>query len=249
MENVSSQHAEHARAASYGFSEDRHLGVYVCAHVAARAPILYVSHDADGDWQFLCGQRHEDAEGARLICLEQVVAADPTLNAIAALPSGQQSVRDGIGAEWSISDPSEQFIQRCVAEFGWCVQGVEAEADKPAFAYSIGLQQSFGQPELIVFGLPHEAAQRLLNLIGERVRDGMRFEPGIAYGDLVAAHDVKFREVVDPASLRDHVGYALWYYQGQPLSLAQIIWPDAKGVFPDAQGAPDWLQKAQPLLK
>jgi Domain of unknown function (DUF4262) len=248
MGNECSQHDQHATAKRFDFSEDRHRAVYVCAHVLARAPILYVAHDAEGDWQFLCGQQHDNPDSVRMLCLEEVVAADPDLNKLAKLDKGLQATRQQIGAEWAVSDPSERFIQRCVAELGFCVQGIEGAGEIPGFAYTIGLQKTFDEPELLVFGLPLEAAQRLLNIVGERIREGQRFEPGSAYSGLVAAHDIRFREVLDPASLRAHVGYALWYYGQTPLRLFQLIWPDENGHFPDAPTAPAWLQKLQPLL-
>jgi hypothetical protein len=248
MSNDSREHAAHASAADYRFDEDRHLGVFVCKHVAARAPILYVSHDADGDWQFLCGEAHGDAEGARLVCLEQMVAADPTLNELASLSTGQQATRQAVGAAWQVDDPHEQFVVQCVEQFGWCVQSIDAEGTAPAFSYTVGLTRTFQQPELIVFGLPHEAAQRLLNLVGERVREGQRFAPDTRYSGLVEAHDVRFRNVVERKSFEAHLGYALWYYGGAPFALQQLVWPDAEGHFPDGPLAPAWLQRAQPLL-
>jgi hypothetical protein len=248
MDNETGAHRAHAAATNFSFSEDRHLGVFVCSHVAAQAPILFVSHDADGDWQFLCGSPHSDAEGVRLVCLEHVVAADPSLNALAKLDVSQQARRSEVGAKWSVADPNEAFVQRSVLQFGWCVQGIDAEGGAPPFSYTIGLHQTFSQPELIVFGLPHDAALRLLNLVGERIREGQRFEPGVSYTGLVDAHDVRFRVVLAPASVEAHFGYALWYYGGSPFGVLQLIWPDAKGAFPDAPTAPDWLQKTQPLL-
>lgn len=243
------QASKQTSAAQYAFDDDREREVFVCSHVAAQAPILYVSHDADSDWQFLCGAPHEDAEGARLISLGQVVEADPTLNQLAKLGSGQQATREQVGADWSVSDPSEEFIERCVAQLGWCVQGVASEGGEPGFAYTIGLQHSYGLPELIVFGLPLDAAQRLLNLVAERARDGVRFETEVSYADLVADHDVRFRAVLDPGSLQQHMGYALWFYQGAPFRLLQVVWPDANGNFVDSPSAPEWLRKAQPLLR
>lgn len=248
MGNDSGGHRAHASASRFSFSEDRHLRVFVCSHVAAQAPILFVSHDEDGDWQFLCGKAHDDAEGVRLICLEQVVAADASLNALAELPMGQHAQRTEVGAEWALDDPNDAFVQRCVAEFGWCVQSIDVEGAAPAFSYTIGLTHTFSQPELIVFGLPHEAAQRLLNLMGGRIREGERFQPGVSYKGLVDAHDVRCRPVLAPASVEAHFGYALWYYQGSPFEVLQVIWPDAQGNFPDAPTAPEWLQTSQPLL-
>jgi hypothetical protein len=248
MGKESGEHSAHSGAADYRFDEDRQLGVFVCKHVAERAPILFVSHDADGDWQFLCGGAHGDVEGARLICLEEVVAADPSLNELAELCEGQQATRESVSAGWQIEDPHEQFVVRCVEQFGWCVQSIDADGSEPAFSYTIGLYKTLQHPELIVFGLPHEAAQRLLNLIGERVREGQRFAPDARYSGLVEAHDVRFRAVVDPISFQSYVGYALWYYAGSPFALQQLIWPDAEGHFPDGPLAPLWLQRAQPLL-
>lgn len=248
MSDDSGGHAPHASATEYKFHEPRHTGVFVCKHVAEGAPILYVCHDDAGDWQFLCGSAHADVEGARLLCLEQVVAADPSLNALAELDAGQLATRSQVRAEWCSEDPHERFVVRCVEQFGWSVQSIDAEGAAPGFSYTIGLQQTFQQPELIVFGLPHEAAQKLLNLIGQRIREGQRFVPGTSYGGLVDSHDVRFRQVLDPTSMRDHVGYALWYYGDTPLTLQQLIWPDAAGAFPDAPIAPAWLQSAQPLL-
>src|SRR5688572_28543470 len=52
------------------------------------APVLHVSHDSDGDWQFLCGgNEHGDgqSDGGLLVCLECRVADDLTLNELSTL--------------------------------------------------------------------------------------------------------------------------------------------------------------------
>lgn len=66
------------------------------------APILYVSHDEDGDWQFLCGGEHPDGgpDGALMACLGCTIAGDPSLNAIAGLGWGQQAIRESAEAPW-----------------------------------------------------------------------------------------------------------------------------------------------------
>jgi hypothetical protein len=147
-----------------------------------------------------------------------------------------------------VSDPSEQFIQRCVEQLGFCVQGIEGAGDTPAFSYTVGLQKTFDQPEVLVLGLPVDVSQRLLNIIGERMREGQRFEPGVSYKGVVPVDEIRFREVKNPAHLRSYVGYALWFYGDTPVRLFQLIWPDEQGNFPDSPLAPDWLQKLQPLL-
>lgn len=51
------------------------------------------------------------------------------------------------------ADDNDQKLLDDVQGHGWHVIGVEADNEGPAFAYSIGLYQTFGHPEVVVFGL------------------------------------------------------------------------------------------------
>ncbi len=235
--------------AEYTFIEDRTTAVFICAHVAAGAPVLYVAHDEDGEWQFMCGaDDHDDPSGAQLVCLEEVVAEDPTLNRVARMCVGRRAERTDRTAEWRITDPGEAFIHGCIAKYGWSVQGVGAEGDEPAFSYTVGLHHSWKHPEVIVFGLPHDVAQGVLNTVGERIQRGEIFRPGVEYPDVLEGFDLRLRAVSEAQSFKQHVGYALWYYQGQRFDLLQLLWPDKHGCFPDERRAPEWLTQSQPLL-
>jgi hypothetical protein len=59
---------------------------------------------------------------------------------------------------------------------------------------------------------------------------------------------VKLRPVRDPASYREHVGYARWFYRGDEFPLLQLVWPDKAGRFPGEPGANPALARQQPLL-
>jgi hypothetical protein len=52
----------HLVADRFEFDEARNTMVFVCARVRDGAPVLWVSHDENGDWQFLCGGDHSDPE-------------------------------------------------------------------------------------------------------------------------------------------------------------------------------------------
>ena len=62
-----------------------------------------------------------------------------------------------------------------VKDHGWMVQGVFSGANEPnpqpGFCYTIGIWETFRQPEIIITGLPHSAAHVILNDLGERIRD------------------------------------------------------------------------------
>lgn len=234
------------------FRESANTGVFVCAHVAAGAPVLQVFHDAEGDWQFFCGGIHNEAAGDRplLLCLGDVLARDATLNEVAKMCTANRADRPSASSAWTVTDESEEFIRRCIADVGWSVQLVQAgdSAHEPAFAYTVGLHESHGHPELIIVGQPHALMHSALNEIGERIRAGTRFSPGESLDGVIEGYPVRLREVLEAKSFTEHVGYALWFYGGQTFRLFQVVWPDKDGHFPGEPGAWEILRTREPLL-
>jgi hypothetical protein len=55
----------------YRFTEAQNAAVFICHRVKEGHPILFVSHDDQGGWQFLCGE----AEG----CAESTVRSQTPL--------------------------------------------------------------------------------------------------------------------------------------------------------------------------
>ena len=60
----------------------------------------------------------------------------------------------------------------------WTLEAVEGSGDSLSWTYTIGITQLLGHPELVVVGLDHEEAGRLLNQLGERIRAGAVLGPG-----------------------------------------------------------------------
>src|SRR5262245_42981187 len=92
------------------FDEPRNLGVFTTTRVLDdNHPVLLVCHGDDGDWQFLCGTTN-DSDHARLICLNDMVKLDPSVNEVADLPLGWRAWRENVGAEWyRETETSEEF--------------------------------------------------------------------------------------------------------------------------------------------
>lgn len=82
-----------------------------------------------------------------------------------------------------------------IDRFGWAVISVEASHDTPNWSYTVGLSDGWDHPELVVVGLQPYDAQRLLNLIGGRIRQGERFDPGMRLAVPQAGVDVHFGAV------------------------------------------------------
>lgn len=82
------------------FQEHPDLGVLTTSRVLSGAPILLVTHDDDGDWQFLCGTTNDPVDG-RIVHLKHIVAMDPTVSEVADLPLGWRAFRDEVGGSWT----------------------------------------------------------------------------------------------------------------------------------------------------
>ena len=62
---------------------------FTCCHVLnENKPILYVSHDKDGCWQFLCGRNHTEDE-ARIVSLAEMLEIDKSVAKFAGLKRGE----------------------------------------------------------------------------------------------------------------------------------------------------------------
>lgn len=234
------------------FKEAPNTAVFVCGHVGKGAPILYVSHDGEGDWQFLCGGVHgeDTVEEAMLVCLKDVVERDPSLDALAGMCADHHAERASPAGAWVITDEGEEFIRRWVRDFGWAVQLIPAgdAPNEPAFAYTVGLHKSYGHPELLMFGLGLDDPKGALNELGGRVKAGQVLGPGDNLAGVLVDHAVRLREVFAEGSFRAHVGYARWFNEGSRFRLLQVLWPDKDGRFPGEPGAADHLSQRQPLL-
>lgn len=99
-----------ARQSPWRFHEGKNRAVFTTIGVLdGTHPILLVSHDAEGDWQFLCGTTNWPEDG-RLVCLGNVVEQHPAIVELADLPTGWQAVRDAPDQPWRRikSEPDEE---------------------------------------------------------------------------------------------------------------------------------------------
>ncbi len=85
----------------FAFKEAPNTAVLTCTHVIdENKPILYVLHDSDGDWQFLCGQDNHSEKNAKIISLKNAVELDNTINDLFEMPAGIGVVRNAVGEKW-----------------------------------------------------------------------------------------------------------------------------------------------------
>ena len=70
-------------------------------------PILLITHDEDGDWQFLCGTTNEQ-EDAVVACLGCLYERHPFIKEFANLPKGYLAWRDSEEEAWQIEEQEQE---------------------------------------------------------------------------------------------------------------------------------------------
>ena len=90
-------------SASWPFHEGRNRQCFTTRRVLDGLPILLVTHDQDGDWQFLCGTTNDTKDCAN-VSLAGILGRDGTLVEVADLPAGWSAERPKIGGTWVRSE-------------------------------------------------------------------------------------------------------------------------------------------------
>jgi hypothetical protein len=145
------------------------------------------------------------------------------------------------------ADAGDEQLHRDVREHGWHVVLIEADAEGPGFAFSVGLYETFGHAEVILFGLNVGVMHRLINAIGEQIRAGERYEHLHEADEVLESHNVCFR-TVERRHYREYLGYALWFYQGDSFPALQCFWPDVESRYPWHPECSRAIAALQPIL-
>jgi hypothetical protein len=132
------------------FKDAVSTAAFCTTHVAQRRlPALWVSHDTNGDWQFLDDSTDDPGEPV-LLCLGCVLESDATLAQISDLPRGWSALRETVGGSWErwrndeeeaghehLCDTAagEQKALDDIEKFGLHIISVMADGDAPPFAY------------------------------------------------------------------------------------------------------------------
>ena len=86
---------------SFKFFEPRNVAVFVAKQIfkEGKSILCVVHNDNDGSWEFLTG---DDVTGddAMVVCLEDVVKRDSSINELFNLPTGQIATREFVGGKW-----------------------------------------------------------------------------------------------------------------------------------------------------
>lgn len=99
--SLSGQNKNSSKEVEFKFKDTKNTACFVCNHVFDKSkPILYVTHDSDGYWQFLCGEDHHTEDDIKVISLLQAVTLDATINDLYEMPLNAGAERKQINEKW-----------------------------------------------------------------------------------------------------------------------------------------------------
>ncbi|MBO6777748.1 MAG: DUF4262 domain-containing protein [Marinibacterium sp.] len=130
------------------------------------------------------------------------------------------------------TDPREEKALADIQEHGCHVLYIfDENGVEPDFTYSIGIEPTSKQPELIVTGLRIELAHWIINEYNARVRAGETFAPGERYSGFLEKADVSYK-VMSKKHYDEYLGWRIWLYRGYNFRAYQLIWPTVSGLWP-----------------
>jgi hypothetical protein len=135
---------------------------------------------------------------------------------------------------------------------GWLLEPVAGDPSTdppfPGYAYTIGFEQTFGFPEVVIVGLKPVAAKGLAGLVADLLAAGTQIPVGELFRGL---YDGDLRAALLPVDLAEtgsmFEGAAAWYGES-PFRMVQLAWPDRSGWLPWESGVDPQTAAVQLLL-
>ncbi|MEP1124399.1 MAG: DUF4262 domain-containing protein [Ilumatobacter sp.] len=148
--------------------------------------------------------------------------------------------------------PHAEKIEWMIDTNGWALEPVAADPSTvpptPGYAYSIGMREAVGFPDVAVFGLTPVAANGLVTLVADACRGGTEIPLGV---ELVGFLDNELRCMFAPIDAEvwpTWFATAMSWYSGSPPGFVQLLYPDRNGVLPYETGFEQRLVLAQPVV-
>src|SRR5262245_45695021 len=144
--------------------------------------------------------------------------------------------------------PQQRALLADLASTGVHIAHEDKRGEQPAFAYTVGMWQTFGQPEVIVIGLDDEVAHDLLDNVAEQADAGRAFAAGQQHDGLVHGYPVRFLSVAaeQAAQWLPLVG---WAYERSDVPCVQLVYPDKQGRWPWQPDVREGFRRIQPVLE
>ena len=134
-----------------------------------------------------------------------------------------------------------------IIKYGLQVITVNGSNYSPSFAYSIGLFETYKQPEIICFGLPNKLVHEIINDIADLIQNGEKIRTHTNYDNIFENSRAEFLPV-NQSNIADYLNAALNYYDTKEFPAVQLVWTDRNDKFPWEDNFEEEFRFDQPLL-
>lgn len=149
------------------------------------------------------------------------------------------------------NDDVGRSIDLGIASRGWHVVvslGTKTAGGELIHAYTVGLTETYGHPEVVVFGLSPLEATKALQTVAAQVKSiGQTFTTDLVYRHVFQNHRAAFRHV-PPEKACSVLSLACQRYGQGAFEALQLVWPDDADRFPWEKGYDRRYLAMQPLL-
>jgi hypothetical protein len=136
------------------------------------------------------------------------------------------------------ADDIERAVVDDIARFGWHGVSRFPGESQPDHYYTVGLQETFGHPEILIVGLAGDVPHGMARAAVDAIKDGVTFSASTRSDAILEGYDVAYASV-SPSAANGWLPLAAWYYEDRPWDVLQLLWPDRDGRFPGEDGYDD----------
>lgn len=139
-------------------------------------------------------------------------------------------------------------IDSLVRREGFAFLCIGQDVDAPPYAYTVGLTETYGCPELLIFGVGQQTAGPVFHAVVDKIKAGARFSNGDVLLDVLSV-PCAMKAVSAEAALPFALNVASRYKDtAQVPAFQQLVYPDKAGVFPWEAGYDKGLKRIQTEL-
>ena len=135
---------------------------------------------------------------------------------------------------------------------GWLLEPVAASMQTdppfPGYGYTIGFEETFGFPEVVIMGLKPVAAKGLAGLVADLLAGGTQIPIGEQFRGLYDGEQRAALLPIDVAAMGAMFESAQAWYGDRPFRMVQLVYPDRTGWLPWEPGFDPALATVQLLL-
>lgn len=127
-------------------------------------------------------------------------------------------------------------IKADIKKYGFKTIGVLGDGFDGSFAYTVGLEATYGHPELLMTGIGPDTAHFCFERLLEQVLAGssLNFDD-VMHG--ACRFPMQIRRVNSKRACEEHMLLTKDFYGGSDeFQVLQLVYPDPKGVFPWQEG-------------